>query len=391
VGSCIAVSGTPVGARPACVGVGTSCGGTCDGATRTSCAYPGASTACDDGAFCTVSDSCNGAGACAPGVGRLCSDGLGCTVDACNEDLDSCVSVLAGGCVIDGACVAEGTRNPTNECLACVPSVSTTGWTAVAAGTVCDDGLFCTVGDSCDASGTCGGVARDCGDGVDCTLDVCNEETASCESRVVDTCQIDGACIPATTRNPLNPCEVCDPDRSTATWSPAVAGTACDDGAFCTDGDECDGAGTCGGAPRVCDDDLSCTEDTCDDVVDACTHELTTGCLVGGTCVAEGAASPSDECLVCDSSVSTSAYTPSDAPACRPDGGRPDGGRPDAGRPDAGSPDAGAPQGDAGTPDNFGVAGGGCGCRATEPSSSGSALGVLGLLVVGLLLRRRRR
>jgi len=53
-------------------------------------------------------------------------------------------------------------------------------------GTLCDDGLFCTVDDSC-GSGVCSGVTNLCGDGVGCTVDVCNESIDRCDNIPDDT------------------------------------------------------------------------------------------------------------------------------------------------------------------------------------------------------------
>ncbi len=47
-------------------------------------------------------------------------------------------------------------------------------------GTVCDDGLYCTVSDVCTL-GACGGSPRDCSDGNECTQDICNETLYQCQ------------------------------------------------------------------------------------------------------------------------------------------------------------------------------------------------------------------
>jgi hypothetical protein len=51
---------------------------------------------------------------------------------------------------------------------------------AVANGTDCDDGLYCTDPDTCQ-SGECIGPDRNCSDSDDCTLDECNEAGDSCD------------------------------------------------------------------------------------------------------------------------------------------------------------------------------------------------------------------
>lgn len=55
----------------------------------------------------------------------------------------------------------------------------------VEAGAFCDDGLFCTVGETCQEGVCGGGVPRDCSDeGIDpaaaCTIDSCDEDARSC-------------------------------------------------------------------------------------------------------------------------------------------------------------------------------------------------------------------
>jgi len=98
----------------------------------------------------------------------------------------------------------------------------------------CDDGLFCTVDDICDA-GLCSGAARDCDDTDACTLDTCDDDA--------DTCAFENA----------------------------ADGSACDDALFCTVSDTCN-SGTCVGVPRDCSDTNSCSVDACDEAVDACAH-----------------------------------------------------------------------------------------------------------------------
>jgi hypothetical protein len=100
--------------------------------------------------------------------------------------------------------------------------------------TACDDGLFCTVNDVC-TGGVCGGRPRDCGDGITCTVDRCDEDANACINR---------------------------PDDG-----------ACDDGVECTV-DRCDPVAGCINRPDdgACDDNNVCTRDFCDPVL-GCQHE----------------------------------------------------------------------------------------------------------------------
>jgi hypothetical protein len=80
-----------------------------------------------------------------------------------------------------------------------------------------------------------------------------------------------------------------------------VSGAAC---VTCADVLFCESntcmAGVCSGSP--CDDGETCTTDSCDEAADHCNHVVTSGCIVGGECVTEGAHHVAYPCLVCDSS-----------------------------------------------------------------------------------------
>ncbi|MEZ4265984.1 MAG: hypothetical protein R3F39_06365 [Myxococcota bacterium] len=125
-------------------------------------------------------------------------------------------------------------------------------------------------------------------------------------------------------RNPANPCQVCNSAASPNGWSPAKDGTACDaDSNGCTKGDSCS-AGSCkAGAAETCSDGHTCTSDSCTSTgpdTFSCSSALTTGCFIGGACVAEGAGNPSNPCQVCKTSVSTKAWANADdGTACNAD------------------------------------------------------------------------
>ncbi|MDF1561827.1 MAG: multiheme c-type cytochrome, partial [Deltaproteobacteria bacterium] len=125
--------------------------------------------------------------------------------------------------------------------------------------TACDDTLFCNGAETCDPALDCQpGTAPAVDDGVGCTIDSCDEAT--------DTI-------------------VHGPDD-----------TACDDTLFCNGAETCDPALDCQpGLTPSCDDTVSCTVDTCDAGLDACTStpddllcgggqtcDLFLGCIGGG-------------------------------------------------------------------------------------------------------------
>ncbi|MGD2110002.1 MAG: dockerin type I domain-containing protein [Phycisphaerae bacterium] len=83
-------------------------------------------------------------------------------------------------------------------------------------------------------------------------------------------------------------------------------GTPCANGQFC-DGDELCVAGVCeAGSPRDCDDDIDCTNDSCDEVTDACQHDpLDSLCEDGNPCTDD----------VCEVDLGC-AFVPNDANDC---------------------------------------------------------------------------
>lgn len=200
---------------------------------------------CDDGSFCTINDVCT-AGDCV-GTARSCDDGIACTIDSCNDIDDICENNTD-----DTLCPSDGNLCTDEVCIAGV------GCTIISDDSnVCDDGEFCN-GDEICFGGACLPGVNPCDDGVDCTIDSCDE--------INDVCNFspdNAACI-----DDGNPCtdEVCD----------SILGCLhlnnvdfCDDGLFCTVGDVCTN-GECVGVSRDCDDGIACTIEHCDEQADAC-------------------------------------------------------------------------------------------------------------------------
>ena len=100
---------------------------------------------CDNGLFCDGQETCDPVNDCQPGTPPSCDDGVGCTIDECDEGADSC-------------------SHETNAAF-------------------CDNGLFCDGVESCDPVADCqSGTPPSCDDGIDCTVDSCNEGADSCDS-----------------------------------------------------------------------------------------------------------------------------------------------------------------------------------------------------------------
>ena len=175
----------------------------------------------------------------------------------------TCEHTAVPGCCNTGADCSDGNACTDDVCNAsnqCEHSNSTA---------VCDDLLWCTVGDVC-SGGTCAGAARDCADTNSCTADGCDEAS--------DECIHDPA--------PRN-------------------GATCDDGLFCNIGETCLNGACQGGSANVCDDTNACTADSCDETGSVCVNNPIplngTSCEDGNLCTNPDA---------CSNGACTGAWTP---------------------------------------------------------------------------------
>ncbi len=255
---------------------------------------------CDDGLYCTEGETCGG-GICSGGTPRDCSASDGpCAVGVCDDSADTCRAK------------------------------------AINDGGTCDDGLFCTEGETCTAGICGGGTPKDCTfQDSECTEGVCNEDTDWCDAKPIhegetcddglwctegETCTA-GGCgggAPKDCSGLSGECAVgtCDDAADKCVADPINEGDACDDGLFCTEGETCTDGGCGGGTPTDCTSlDGECSIGVCDDVTDACIPKpLNDGgacddgdyCTVGETCSAGecGGGGPRD-CSYLDGECST--------------------------------------------------------------------------------------
>jgi len=239
----------PVGTR--CFGDGNPCTDNVCNGTGT-CEYPNNTLPCEDGAFCTVNDTCGG-GACLPGTPRDCSDAADqCNVGTCDESNDRCGTARTDGlaCNDANACtqtdgcqagVCTGSNaiqcDATDPCRVgvCDPATGLCSEVAKPTGAWCEDGNLCTTSDTCQLGACAGGSSVGCA--------------------APNQCQLAGACVPAS---------------GECSYPPRADGLTCDDGDTCTAGDVCV-AGACQGLARADrDGDNVCdVRDVCPDIPDA--------------------------------------------------------------------------------------------------------------------------
>ncbi|MFT5432184.1 MAG: hypothetical protein ACI9OJ_002882 [Myxococcota bacterium] len=258
-----------------------------------------ADLSCNDGDACTHSDVCS-AGTCS-GQPFSCNDGLTCTDNLCDGE-GGCTEVLAASfCLIDGTCYADDAPKPGQPCMTCKANNSPKAWSA-GSGNACNDGNVCTSNDICSA-GSCGGTSYSCEDNNDCTIDVCSGDGTCAYTQVADSCLIAGQCIADGSAKPGEPCQACRPDVTKTAWSAVEPGAGCNDGESCTHTDKCLG-GACLGTSYDCDDDLTCTDDSCGGTGD-CVNAVQSGkCLINSECYANGDVNPANPCQVCNGTFS---------------------------------------------------------------------------------------
>lgn len=181
-------------------------------------------------------------------------------------------------CLIDGVCYGEDDLNPENDCQACIPDLSSTGWSPRFEGSACGNNADteCDSPDACDGAGFCevnnkpNGTA--CADEIDpniCTQDFCNAglcthppepaglacgDGTDTECDNPDTCDGNGACA----SNLEGPGHQCGDQSSTQCDKPDVCnglGTCVPNhrinGFTCNDGDQCTATDRCFGGVCV--------------------------------------------------------------------------------------------------------------------------------------------
>ena len=330
----ICVDGTCTGGAPNPCGDDDVCTTDACNETEDTCTHGAAADGieCDDGLFCTVDDAC-AAGVCTGGGPNACSDDNTCTTDECMEQNDSCKNqkVANGESCEDGSACTSGDTCDNGVCTAGEPTVcdddnlctndsceEESGGCVFDPNTIpCNDGFFCTIGDRCGDGECVGGTEPNCDDGNICTTDSCDEEADSCAAAPVEDglecddgvfCTIEDSCQAGTcTGGAPNPCDdeiectldSCNLGLDECKQTPMNNNEPCEDGSFCTVNDGCH-AGVCTGEDRDCSDENVCTDDTCNEITDACDSVNNAApcddgqfCTINDTC-SEGACTVSE-------------------------------------------------------------------------------------------------
>ncbi len=226
----------------------------------------GSATACASDSDPCTDDVCV-SGTCGhPQVpkGTSCGSGLICLASG----------ACAAGCDIGGTVYASGSKDPSNPCLVCTPSRSTSSWSQVAGGTSCDDGNLCNGVDTCQ-NGSCTQTTAPvtCNAPPTCKVSAgatCAPQTGSCSypdasmgtacggglicdgsGGCVAGCDIGGRFYASGALDPAATCQACVPSSSTTAWSPAPNNTGCGTGSACCGGtcisvSTCNDCGSCG-------------------------------------------------------------------------------------------------------------------------------------------------
>lgn len=201
----------------------------------------------------------------------------------------------------------------------------------------CDNTIFCDGIETCDAGACESGPLVNCNDGVECTFDHCDESNRQCKHAPVnmrcddedfcngtETCDVLQGCIPGeeVDCNDRIECTVDSCDDKTASCVNDPNNDRCDNDLFCDGVENCEaGVGCVPGTAPNCDDDVECTVDTCDEEANQCRHNPDDGLCNDNLFCAGWPDSPTLRCVPPPADPKTSSCVPS-LTACYKTSGR---------------------------------------------------------------------
>ena len=275
-GDCCTAACTIVSAGSACPDDGNVCtNDVCNGAGL--CLHVNNTVACDDGAFCTVADTCQ-SGVC-QGTARDCSGaGDQCNAGVCDEANDRCTAQprTAGTTCNDGNACTQVDTCQAGVCVGASPVV-------------------CTVLDQCHVAGTCNPTTGLCSNPEKPSGTACNDGNACTQ---VDTCQV-GACVGAspvvcTAQDQCHVAGTCNPATGVCSNPEKANGSACTDGNACTQTDTCQAGACVGASPVVCAAQDQChVAGTCNPATGVCSNPEKAN---GSACADGSACTQADTC-----------------------------------------------------------------------------------------------
>lgn len=355
-GTCSAVSGSPIGKKPACAESDPACGGSCDGKNRLSCIYPGQGKVCRAGACAdgkaTAAASCDGQGAC-PAVtsvscekgcegalcagdecladsdcesGKFCAAGV-CTTKAAPGSACSTASACATGFCTDGVCCDSACLG---QCEACDASGSVGTCSAAPKGDSPHGGRSACASDGSSCGGSCDGATRDrCKYPFDvvCRAGACTPGATADDPGIAvveATCMGNGAC-PAEQQQ-LCGVNGCDNKNKQCDGACAADEKACKSGEYCAAGEcvaqldpgtACANDAQCGS--KFCVDGVCC-DTRCGDQCAACDVPGAVGtctAVSGGVHGGRAACAGFGTCgAACDGEVVASCSLPDETVSC---------------------------------------------------------------------------
>jgi hypothetical protein len=237
-------------------------------------------TACDDGLYCTIDDSCQ-AGECKGGGSNDCDiDAPACNDVVCDESTKNCgVAIAQDGnactatdlCITNASCLSGLCVGQAKDCFfapvpndchvaACNPSNGLCEPMPGNANQGCSDpNDVCVTGKTCDNNGNCvGGQAIDCSNlTVGCVDGVCDPQTGQCIPVPVPP---GGHCAEGDAECTKGECD----NMGQCIAQVAYEGQSCNDFDSCTENELCT-MGNCGGGQPVtaCIDNDGCCPGSC--------------------------------------------------------------------------------------------------------------------------------